>query len=136
MHAVIDTNVLIYDTFSDSEFHEKARSLLDSLDRWYLPPIVLQEYVWFFKNQGFSVKEAKTMLSEYTSDPRFKGLVEDYKAILHALELLEREKLSLSRFNDVVILIHAIEKNRLATFDQRLRRLAVKLGVELLPGEV
>jgi len=136
MHAVIDTNVLIYDTFSDSEFHEKARSLLDSLDRWYLPPIVLQEYVWFFKNQGFSVKEAKTMLSEYTSDPRFRGLVEDYKVILHALELLEREKLSLSRFNDVVILVHAMEKNYLATFDQRLRRLAAKLKVEVLPEEI
>lgn len=136
MHAVIDTNVLIYDTFSDSEFHETARNLLNSLDKWYIPPIVLQEYVWFFKNQGFSVKEARTMLSEYTSDPRFKGLVEDYKVILHALELLEREKLSLSRFNDVVILIHAIEKNCLATFDQRLRRLAVKLEVELLPSEI
>ena len=60
----------------------------------------------------------------------------DYKVLLHALELLEREKLSLSRFNDVVILVHAMEKNYLATFDQRLRRLAAKLKVEVLPEEI
>jgi len=135
MPAVIDTNVLIYDTFSDSGFHEKARSLLNSLDKWYVPSIVLQEYVWFFKNQGFSVKEARTMLLEYTSDPRFRSLVEDHKIILRALELLEREKLSLSRFNDTVILIHALEKGYLATFDQKLRKLATKLGVKVLPEE-
>jgi|GEM_PF-3159898 len=57
--------VLIYDTFIDSEFHKKARSLLDSLDRWYIPPTVLQEYVWFFRSQGFSSRDAKIMLSEY-----------------------------------------------------------------------
>lgn len=136
MHAVIDTNVLIYDTFSDSGFHEKARNLLDSLDKWYIPPIVLQEYIWFFKNQGFSVKESKMMLAEYTSDPRFRGLVEDHKVILRALELLEREKLSLSRFNDMVILVHALEKGYLGSFDQKLRRLAAKLGVKVLPGEI
>lgn len=133
MHAVIDTNVLIYDTFSNSGFHKEARALLDSLDKWCIPPIVIQEYVWFFKNQGFSVKEARTMLSEYTSDPRFKGLVEDHKVILRALELLEKEKLSLSRFNDVIILTHTLEKGYLATFDQKLRKLAERLGVEVLP---
>lgn len=48
--------VLIYDTFIDSEFHKKARSLLDSLDRWYIPPTVLQEYVWFLGVKDFQVE--------------------------------------------------------------------------------
>ncbi|AAL80698.1 PIN domain-containing protein [Pyrococcus furiosus DSM 3638] len=133
MHAVIDTNVLIYDTFSDSEFHKESRSLLNSLDRWYIPSIVLQEYVWFFRSQGFSSREAKIMLSEYISDPRFRGLVEDHNVILRAIDILERENLSLSRFNDMIILVHAIEKGTLATFDQKLRKLARKLSVEILP---
>ncbi|MEO2152327.1 MAG: PIN domain-containing protein, partial [Thermococcus sp.] len=47
MHGVIDTNVLIYDTFEDTEFHKKAEETLESLDRWYVPAIVTQEYVWF-----------------------------------------------------------------------------------------
>jgi len=47
LSAVVDTNVLIFDTFEDSEFHIEAMKLLDSLKRWILPSIVFHEYVWF-----------------------------------------------------------------------------------------
>ena len=32
LEAVIDTNVLVYDTFSDSVYHESAAALLDRLE--------------------------------------------------------------------------------------------------------
>ena len=52
MHAVIDTSVLVYDTVEDSEKHSDAEELLESLDGWLIPSLVLYEYVWFFKRQG------------------------------------------------------------------------------------
>ncbi len=85
MHGVIDTNVLIYDTFEDTEFHSEAEGTLESLDRWYVPAIVMQEHVWFFKNNGFSAKDALESLRGYMEDPRFKGLSEGPKTIENAL---------------------------------------------------
>jgi len=136
MHGVIDTNVLIYDTFEDTEFHKRAEEVLESLDRWYVPAIVVQEYVWFFKNNGFSAEEALEALKGYTEDPRFKGLSEDPQLIESALDLVVAEKLSLSRFNDVIVLLHALEKGSLVTFDVKLRNLAKRKGVVVLPEEL
>ncbi len=136
MHGIIDTNVLIYDTFEDTEFHKRAEEVLESLDRWYVPAIVTQEYVWFFKNNGFSAKEALEALRGYTEDPRFRGLSEDPQLIESALNLVVEEKLSLSRFNDAVILLHALEKGTLVTFDVKLRNLAKRKGVAVLPEEL
>jgi len=136
MHGVIDTNVLIYDTFEDTEFHKRAEEILESLDRWYVPAIVVQEYVWFFKNNGFSAREALEALRGYREDPRFRGLSEDPQLIESALNLVVEEKLSLSRFNDAVILLHALEKGTLVTFDVKLRNLAKRKGVVVLPEEL
>ncbi len=133
MHGVIDTNVLIYDTFEDTEFHSEAENVLESLDRWYVPAIVMQEYVWFFKNNGFSAKDALESLRGYTEDPRFRGLSESPETIENALNLLVGEKISLSRFNDVVVLLHALERGTLATFDRKLRNLAKRKGIKVLP---
>jgi len=33
MRAVIDTNVLIYDTFEDSLYHSEAKNILDPLEK-------------------------------------------------------------------------------------------------------
>jgi predicted nucleic acid-binding protein len=135
MHGVIDTNVLIYDTFEDMEFHKRAEETLESLDRWYVPAIVTQGYVWFFKNNGFSAKDALEALRGYTEDPRFRGLSEDPQLIESALNLVVEEKLSLSRFNDAVILLHALEKGSLVTFDVKLRNLAKRKEIAVLPEE-
>ena len=136
MHGVIDTNVLIYDTFEDTEFHSVAENVLDSLDRWYVPAIVTQEYVWFFKNNGFSARDALESLRGYTEDPRFRGLSESPKIIENALNLLVEERISLSLFNDVVVLLHALERGMLVTFDRKLRSLAERKGIKVLPKKL
>jgi hypothetical protein len=52
MRAVIDTSVLIYDLVEDSEFHKEAEELLDSLEEWLIPSIVVHEFVWFLRANG------------------------------------------------------------------------------------
>lgn len=136
MHAVIDTNVLIYDTFSDTSFHKDARNLLESLDRWYIPALVLQEYLWFFKRAKIPLKDAKKMIEVYVSDPRFRGLETSHKNITHALRMLEENDRSLGHINDAIILSHAVlKKYPVASFDIKLRKLALKVGIKVLPAD-
>ncbi|WP_231963779.1 PIN domain-containing protein [Thermococcus chitonophagus] len=98
-----------------------------------MPSIVLQEFVWFFKGVGFSVTETWEILNGYTKDPRFKGLNDTPKVVENALRILIGENLSLSRFNDAMILVHALEKGAFVTFDSKFRKLAKRQGVKVLP---
>lgn len=83
------------------------------------------------------MKLARSMLSEYLDDPRFNRLNDNGESIVYALELIEKNSLSLSRFNDAIILYHALQRSYpLATFDKKFRKLAVKNGVEVLPAKV
>jgi predicted nucleic acid-binding protein len=60
---------LIFDTVEDSEKHVQAENLLDSLDRLLIPPLVLYEYIWFFKRQGLEGNEVKELVDRYLTDP-------------------------------------------------------------------
>lgn len=134
MYAVIDTNILIYDTVEDSEKHNDVEKLLDSLDGWLIPTLVLYEYVWFFKGQGIKSNDIKELIEGYLSDPLCKILVDDGTPLKKALEIITSQKLSLARFNDMLILSYAIsEKTPLATFDRKLRENAEAFKVRVLP---
>ena len=130
MRAVIDTNILIYDLVEDSEFHKEAEKLLDSLEEWLIPSIVVHEFVWFLRaNEIDNVEYVRS----YVTNEKAKILCDDDDVIGRALEILIRERLSSSRYNDVVILAHAIEsESPLATKDKALKDLARGHGVEVI----
>jgi hypothetical protein len=130
MRAVIDTNILIYDLVEDSEFHKEAERLLDSLEEWLIPSIVIHEFVWFLRaNEIDNVEYVKS----YVNNEKAKILCDNDDVIGRALEILTKERLSLSRYNDVVILAHAIvNKSPLATKDKALKGLARRHGVEVI----
>ena len=134
---VIDTNVLIYDTVEDSKYHEKAKDILDSIDPWSIPSIVIYEYVWFFKRQNYGPKEVKTLLENYLTDPRKKIITEDADHSINSLNILEDENLSLNHYNDMVILSSTKGSDRsIATFDDKLRSIADRYEVELIPETI
>jgi len=135
--AVIDTNVLVYDTFEDSLYHKAARHLLDSLDRWLIPLIVVYEYVWLLKGLNMSPADAREKLLEYVTVEKSTVLREGVDEIRWALSMINEEGLSLARFNDKVVLSAALRRNAsLATFDAKLRKQAAKLGVRILPEAI
>jgi len=69
----------------------------------------------------------------YLTNEKAEVLCDDDEVIGRALEILIRERLSLSRYNDVVILAHAIEsESPLATKDKALKGLARRRGVEVI----
>ncbi|MEZ0345360.1 MAG: PIN domain-containing protein [Infirmifilum sp.] len=132
--AVIDTNVLVFDTFEDAPRHEEASQLLDSLDVWVLPLIVVYEYVWFLKGLSIDAGVARRKVLEYVRGERSRVLSEGVEEVAWALEAVVEEGLSLARFNDKVVLAVAAKMGLpLATFDEGLRRQARRIGVETMP---
>jgi len=134
---VIDTNVLIYDTVEDSKYHEKAKDILDSIDPWSIPSIVIYEYVWFFKRQNYGPKEVKTLLENYLTDPKKKIITDDGNHSINSFNILEDENLSLKHFNDMIILSSTKGSDRsIATFYGKLRSIADRYEVELIPETI
>jgi len=134
LRAVLDTNVLVYDTFEDSIYHDEARRLLDSLDAWVIPLIVLYEYVWLMRGLGVDVADVAEKVWEYAWDHKSRVISGGREAVKWALAILREEGRPLSRFNDKVVLAVAqSERIPLASFDERLRGQARRLGLRVLP---
>ena len=129
--AVIDTNVLIYDYVEDSEHHKRAEEILDSLDRWVIPAIVIHEFVWFLKGNGLN-QRLQDILT-YLKHEKAEVACDCSENVIDAIEITAREGLPLSDYKDAVILSHAIKgRMSLATFDKKLARMASKYGVEVI----
>ena len=109
--AVIDTNILVYDTFEDSLHHKEAAKLLDELDRWLIPLIVLYEFIWFFKGLSVSVIDARDKLPEYITCRKCAVIREGIDDVKWAISTIVEEKLSLSRFNDKSALFSASQRH-------------------------
>lgn len=134
MRAVVDTNVLIYDTFEDSIYHEEAKNILNSLKEWIIPTIVLHEYVWALKSLKIDVKTVLEKVEEYVYHVKTKTVYETQDDVIYSLKTILHDRLSLLRYNDMVILSIAIRlRTPLATFDKKLRTQAEKTNVKVLP---
>ncbi len=134
MRAVVDTNVLIYDTFEDSIYHEEAKNILNSLKEWIIPTIVIHEYVWALKSLKIDVKTVLEKVEEYVYHVKTKTVYETQDDVIYSLKTILHDRLSLLRYNDMVILSIAIRlRTPLATFDKKLRTQAEKTNVKVLP---
>lgn len=126
--AVVDTNVLIFDTFEDSEFHEEASGGLDSIEKWHLLDIVFHEFMWFLKSEHYEVSRAALKIGEYLTHEKsvFSSSTAD--------DILFASKVSrYSDYNDFVILSVAKRLEiPLFTFDGELKKKASKHGVKPL----
>ena len=131
---LIDTNVLIYDTFKDSLYHSEAKNILDSLEKWTIPTIVVHEYVWVLKSLRIPVNNVLYKVMEYIQHYKADLAYVTEKNIISALNFIAKEGISLSRYNDKIILSIALERGkRMATFDKNLRKQATALGVNVIP---
>ena len=136
MKAVLDTNVLVYDTFRDSVYHEQAKSILNRLEEWVLPLIVIYEYIWFMVGLRVKVEDIVDKVKEYVLHSKSKLISEGTGELNRALNLLLTEKISPSRFNDKIILSVAVKYGCLATFDKKLRKQAREMEVITLPQKL
>lgn len=128
MSALIDTNVLIFDTFEDSEFHRQASDGLNSLTNWYLPDIVFHEMMWFFRSRTIDQLKARLKIEEYLTNEKcvFSSCTPD--DIRFAIDMK-----SYANYNDHLILSLAKRLELpLFTFDQELEKTAKKNAVRIV----
>ncbi len=125
---VIDTNVLIFDTFEDSELHEAATRGLDSAEKWCIPGMAFHEFLWFFKGRDLKLTDAKAKVEEYLTNEKsvFAPCTPD------DIEFAVGRMKTYHDYNDLVILSVA-ERTKLPLFsyDEDLRKKAVRYGVAL-----
>jgi predicted nucleic acid-binding protein len=126
MSAVVDTNVLVFDTFEDSDSHLEAVEALDALEEWVIPGIVFHEYVWFMKDQGVGVAETRTKVNEYLMDAKTRFRPIDADDAAFAVDNARK----LGEYNDLLIVSSAKRLGTpLLTFDKGLVRRAREFGV-------
>jgi len=135
MRVLLDTNVLVYDTVEDSDYHGEAARIVDEAREIYVPSIVVHEYIWVMLK---TVQAPSTFVSrkirEYVEDPRVVYILEPPEILAYALKILEEDKASAKEINDYIILATALHYNLvLATFDKELKSRAAKRGLKVVP---
>jgi uncharacterized protein len=129
MSAVVDTNILVFDTFEDSAQHDEAVKALNALETWIIPGIVLHEYVWFMKDQLVGVEETRLKVEEYLTDAKTRFRTVDADDISFSLQNAKR----LRDYNDMLVLSSARRLGLpLLTFDKDLSKSAKRLGVSTI----
>jgi len=120
--SVIDTNVLIYDTFEDLDRHKEARNILNSTSEWFVPSVVLIEFIAFLNKCGLKSGNMISKIQELIKHPKFVLIDIKPEDVLRSLESVKEERLSTLRLNDKIIL-HASKRLRkqLITFDRKLK---------------
>lgn len=132
MSAVIDTNVFVEAVLVDSDFHDKAERLLEKVDEWVIPKIVLYELVWVFRRIGLDSETIFSVVESVVQADKTVLVDEKYYDILRALMFIVDFKVSLSHFNDLVILYVAKSLGYpVYTFDRKMASFGKKLGVEV-----
>jgi predicted nucleic acid-binding protein len=105
--------------------HVEAEALLDGLDVWHMPTVVIHELVWFFKKAA--PEEGVGVL---------RALLEYEKAVIHcedAATLRGAVDAGLTHYNDAVVILTAKKLGMpLVTFDTRMAKKAKAHGVSVL----
>ncbi|WP_373469183.1 PIN domain-containing protein [Acidianus infernus] len=126
----MDTNVLVYSTFEDSENHSKALEIVEKEDV-KIPQIVVYEFLWVLAKLTLNVYLIETKIKELRE---FEIICESPETILNGIKMLKEDGKPLKMLNDYIILALAKElKGNLATYDERLRKTAEKHGVKTIP---
>ena len=129
MKAIVDTNVLLFDTFEDSDHHEDATLGLDSLDGWGLPDMVFHELVWFFRDQNVKIPRAISKVNEFLTHEKTMFVQCTTDDVRFACSKMRSYK----EYNDLVILSAAVRLDLpLFSFDQELNAIAKRNSIEVV----
>jgi len=127
--VVVDTNVLVYATFEDMEHHEEAYDILLKYNV-VIPYIVLYEFLGVLARLTKNISVIMIKLSELTE---FEIIHEDLDVVRSGIVMMRDDNAPIDMMNDYVILSVAMLEGSLATYDRRLRNLASKRGVVVIP---
>jgi len=127
--VVVDTNVLVYATFEDMKHHEEAYDILLKYNV-VIPYIVLYEFLGVLARLTKNISVIMIKLSELME---FEIIHEDLDVVRSGIVMMRDDNAPIDMMNDYVILSVAMLEGSLATYDRRLRNLASKRGVVVMP---
>ena len=130
--AVVDTNVLIFDIFEDSEFHREASNGLDISEKWIVPSIVFHELIWFFRSKQIPIVRANSKIKEYLTNAKTIFLTCTADDVLFSISRVNNYGI----YDDYVILSIAKRLDLpLFTFDNDLKKAATKFNVPIFRSQ-
>jgi hypothetical protein len=133
MDAVIDTNVLIYDTIENSPFHKRASELIDKLRDPVISSISIVEAGFVLPRYGLEGRQIKEKLDELLSEEWYTISWLSGKLLAEVTTFILENEFSFRNFNDWIIAHEAITRRlSLATFDQDLIRRCKSAGIAVL----
>ncbi|MGB9716865.1 MAG: PIN domain-containing protein [Thermoproteota archaeon] len=123
MEAVIDTNVLVYDTFEDSVYHKDAESRLSNLRKWVIPTVVLEEFVIVLLQLKIERSFIREKLLELLEDDRVEVVPLSRQNFLDSVGMISRENVSFKRLNDkLIVSVAKARRLPVLTYDKELKK--------------
>jgi predicted nucleic acid-binding protein len=133
MEAIIDTNVLVYETVEDSLYHEEATKKMGELKMVHLPTNVLIEFILLMKRLGLSEGFIAKKVLRILEGENFKLVDITSSDFKESLSLIAREGTSVKRINDKMILALARRKGLpILTYDKQLKQQAGELRLKTI----
>jgi|YelNatPaOPRAMG01_1025707.scaffolds.fasta_scaffold95776_3 predicted nucleic acid-binding protein len=130
MEAVIDTNVLVYDTVKDSAYHEDAEEKLSALRRWVVPTVVLEEFTIVLLQLRIGKEFIREKLLEILQNDRVEVASPTRQHFLDSVDAVSKENISFKRLNDkLIISIAKARKLPILTYDREMRKELEKLNI-------
>jgi len=129
LRVVVDTNVLVYATFEDSEYYEEAYDVLQKHDI-VVPYVVLFEYLWVLAKLTHDPIFLELKLRELAE---FEVTCEDLETLQRGVAMMRQNGAPLEMLNDYIVLSIALREGALATYDRKLRKLASKNKIAVVP---
>ncbi len=131
--CIVDTNILVYETIIDSEYHEKVNETLSKIDRVYVTVQTLLELSLVLKKLGIKDDLIVERLWEIILDDRYIVLDLTPDEISKALSILESEDKDVRDLIDKTLIAKSMKLDiPLYTFDEKLRRQCKKNGVKTI----
>ncbi len=133
MECIVDTNVLVYETFEDSEFHEEVVKKLSEMELIYVPGVVILELTIILKRLKYDSSIILDKIREIFNRNRYVVLDIYVDDIIFAIDILSRHGKNVSSLNDKIVLSVAKRLGKpIYTYDKDLKRQCKRLGVPII----
>ncbi|MEM4177462.1 MAG: PIN domain-containing protein [Nitrososphaeria archaeon] len=133
MEVIVDTNVLVYETVEDSIYHEEVVEKLNRFSRIYISFNILIEFILVLKKLGLDEKFICDKVVELLDRSKIELVNVRKSDIERAIEIIIKEKSSMLRVNDKLVLSLALKLGiPLYTYDKQLKFQAEKFDVNLV----
>ncbi len=133
MECIVDTNVLVYETFEDSESHEEVVKKLSEMELIYVPGVVILELTIILKRLKYDSSIILDKIREIFNRNRYVVLDIYVDDIIFAIDILSRHGKNVSSLNDKIVLSVAKRLGKpIYTYDKDLKRQCKRLGVPII----